>query len=82
MLADDPVLALGRTLARAQASGAPIAAAEALSTDLARERRARAEDRAWRRCAGRAAVGDLPAPAFVLVGIVLVAGLMGSLGLG
>ncbi|MEZ5096297.1 MAG: type II secretion system F family protein [Nocardioides sp.] len=70
MLADDPVLApLGRTLARAQASGAPIAAAvEALSTDLARERRARAEDRA-RGVGVRAALplGICLLPAFVLV---------------
>ena len=82
-VASDPVLApLGRVLARADESGAPVADAVArLSDDLARDARADAEDRA-RSVGVRAALplGLCLLPAFVLVGIVpVVAGLVGPL---
>ena len=82
-LARDPELAaLGRTMARAQATGAPVVAAvERLATDLARAARADTEDRA-RAVGVKAAVplGLCLLPAFVLIGIVpLVAGLVLSL---
>jgi Flp pilus assembly protein TadB len=79
-LARDPELAaLGRTMSRAQATGAPVVAAvERLADDLARASRGGAEDRA-RAIGVKAAVplGLCLLPAFVLVGIVpLVAGLV------
>ena len=82
-LADDPQLGrLGRTLARAQASGAPVVAAvERLAGDLARSGRAEAEERA-RAVGVKAAVplGLCLLPAFLLVGIVpLVVALLASL---
>lgn len=81
-LSADPVLApLGRALARAHESGAPVAAAvERLADDLARRRRADAEDRA-RTVGVRAAVplGLCLLPSFVLLGVVpVVAGLMAT----
>lgn len=84
-LADEPALApLGRTLARAYASGAPVAASvERLADDLARTARAEVEDRA-RAVGVKAAVplGVCLLPAFVLIGIVpLVGGLLSQLGL-
>lgn len=82
-LADDPDLgALGRTLARAHDTGAPVATAvERLADDLGREVRAAAEDRA-RAVGVRAAVplGLCLLPSFLLLGIVpLVAGLAADL---
>jgi Flp pilus assembly protein TadB len=82
-LGRDPELAaLGRTLARAQATGAPVVTAvERLAVDLARAARGGAEDRA-RAIGVKAAVplGLCLLPAFVLIGIVpLVAALMLSL---
>lgn len=82
-LADDPQLGrLGRTLARAQASGAPVVAAvERLADDLARAGRAEAEERA-RAVGVKAAVplGLCLLPAFILVGIVpLVVALLADL---
>lgn len=79
-LARDPELAaLGRTMARAQATGAPVVAGvERLADDLARSSRGAAEDRA-RAIGVKAAVplGLCLLPAFVLIGIVpLVAGLV------
>jgi pilus assembly protein TadC len=72
-LADDPQLGrLGRTLARAQASGAPVVAAvERLADDLAGTARAETEERA-RAVGVKAAVplGLCLLPAFVLIGIV------------
>lgn len=83
-VADDAVLApLGRALARAASSGAPVADVVArLAADLDDRGRAEAEDRA-RAVGVRAAVplGLCLLPAFVLLGIVpLVAGLLRSLG--
>ena len=82
-LAADPELAaLGRTMARAHDSGAPVVrAVERLADDLARRSRAVVEDRA-RAVGVKAAVplGLCLLPAFVLIGIVpLVAGLLGSI---
>lgn len=75
-LTDDPVLApLGRAVARALHSGAPIAAASArLAQDLALEARANAEDRA-RAVGVKAALplGLCLLPSFLLIGIVPVA---------
>ncbi|WP_243060156.1 type II secretion system F family protein [Nocardioides sp. SR21] len=72
-LADDPQLGrLGRALARAQQTGAPVVAAvERLADDLARAARAETEDRA-RAVGVKAAVplGLCLLPAFVLIGIV------------
>ena len=75
-LADDPPLVgLGRTLARAHATGAPVVAAvERLADELSRAGRAEAEDRA-RAVGVQAAVplGLCLLPAFVLIGIVPLA---------
>src|SRR4051812_13470476 len=84
-LSRDPALApLGRTLARAQTTGAPVVAAvERLADELARSARADAEDRA-RAVGVKAAVplGLCLLPAFVLIGIVpVVAALLVDLGL-
>ena len=72
-LSDDPQLGrLGRALARAQESGAPVVAAvERLADDLARSARAETEERA-RAVGVKAAVplGLCLLPAFVLIGIV------------
>lgn len=85
-LADDPELGrLGRALARAQASGAPVVpAVERLADDLARAARAETEDRA-RAVGVKAALplGLCLLPAFVLIGIVpLVVALLTALDLG
>jgi len=85
-LARDPELAvLGRTLARAHVSGAPVAVAIArLGHELEQAARADVEDQA-RQVGVRAAVplGLCLLPAFVLLGIVpLVAGLASTLDLG
>lgn len=85
-LSGDPELAaLGRALARAHATGAPIGAAVArLGHELAQTARADVEDQA-RQVGVRAAVplGLCLLPAFLLLGIVpLVAGLAASLQLG
>lgn len=82
-LGEDPELApLGRALARAHATGAPVVATvERLAEELAARSRAEVEDRA-RTVGVRAAVplGLCLLPAFLLVGIVpLVAGLLGEL---
>ncbi|HET9421891.1 MAG TPA: type II secretion system F family protein [Nocardioides sp.] len=82
-LTHDPELgALGRSLARAHASGTPVVAAvERLADDLASRARAEVEDRA-RAVGVKAAVplGLCLLPAFVLIGIVpLVAGLLAEL---
>jgi Flp pilus assembly protein TadB len=82
-LAADPDLApLGRTLARAQATGAPVVAAVSrLADDLARRSRAEVEERA-RAVGVKAALplGLCLLPAFVLIGIVpLVAALLSTL---
>ena len=82
-LADDPELApLGRTLARAHRTGAPVVAAvERLADELARGARAAVEERA-RAVGVRAALplGLCLLPAFLLLGIVpLVAGLVSSM---
>lgn len=84
-LAAVPSLApLGRTLARAHATGAPVATAvERLADELARSARAEAEEQA-RRVGVKAAVplGLCLLPAFLLIGIVpMVGGLLGGLGL-
>ncbi|TWH04729.1 Flp pilus assembly protein TadB [Nocardioides sp. J9] len=75
-LGTDPELApLGRTLARAQRSGAPVVAAvERLGEELARRGRAEVEDRA-RAVGVRAAVplGLCLLPSFLLLGIVPLA---------
>lgn len=75
-LGDDPELAsLGRTLARAQRTGAPIVAAvERLGAELARRARADVEDRA-RAVGVRAAVplGLCLLPSFLVLGIVPLA---------
>lgn len=79
---DGELAALGRTMARAQMTGSPVVSAvERLATDLARNARGEAEDRA-RAVGVKAAVplGLCLLPAFVLIGIVpLVAGLVTSL---
>jgi Flp pilus assembly protein TadB len=85
-LTQDPELgSLGRTLARAHASGTPVlAAVQRLADDLAARARAEVEDRA-RAVGVKAALplGLCLLPAFVLIGIVpLVAGLLGELSLG
>ncbi|MDI6910564.1 type II secretion system F family protein [Nocardioides sp.] len=82
-LADDPHLGrLGRTLARAHTSGAPVVAAvERLADDLARSARADTEERA-RAVGVKAALplGLCLLPAFVLIGIVpLVVALLATL---
>lgn len=82
-LADDPQLAgLGRTLARAHETGAPVGAAvERLADELSRSQRADTEERA-RAVGVRAAVplGLCLLPAFVLIGIVpLVVALLSDL---
>ena len=73
---------LGRTLARAHATGAPVAIAiERLSDDLRARSRAEVEDRA-RTVGVKAAIplGLCLLPAFLLLGIVpLAAGLLTSL---
>jgi len=83
-LEDDPALApLGRTIGRAQSSGAPVVpAVERLAEDLARRARADVEEQA-RAVGVKAALplGLCLLPAFLLVGIVpLVAGLLAALG--
>ena len=84
-LAADPDLGpLGRTLARAHESGAPVAAAvQRLALELARTAQADVEDRA--RAVGVKAAVPLVLcllPAFVLLGIVpVVAGLLSTLGI-
>lgn len=82
-LADDPQLGrLGRTLARAHATGAPVVASvERLADDLAGAARADTEDRA-RAVGVKAALplGLCLLPAFVLIGIVpLVVALLATL---
>ncbi len=82
-LADDPAIGpLGRTMARAHRSGAPVVGAvDRLSDELARRSRADVEDRA-RAVGVRAAVplGVCLLPAFLLLGIVpLVVGLAKSI---
>lgn len=84
-LADDPELApLGRTLARAHATGASVVpSVERLADDLARRARGEVEDRA-RAVGVKAALplGLCLLPAFLLVGIVpLVVGLLETLAL-
>jgi Flp pilus assembly protein TadB len=84
-LAADPALApLGRALARAHRTGAPVVpAVERLADELARSARAEVEDRA-RAVGVKAAVplGLCLLPAFVLVGIVpVVAALLSTLGI-
>jgi pilus assembly protein TadC len=84
-LAADPSLGpLGRALARAHRTGAPVVpAVERLADELARSARAEVEERA-RAVGVKAAVplGLCLLPAFVLVGIVpVVAALLTSLGL-
>ncbi|TNM38628.1 type II secretion system F family protein [Nocardioides albidus] len=75
-LADDPELGpLGRALARAQRTGAPVVAAvEGLAAELAARARAEVEDRA-RAVGVRAAVplGVCLLPSFLLLGIVPLA---------
>jgi pilus assembly protein TadC len=82
-LTDDPQLAgLGRTLARAHETGAPVVAAvERLADELGRAQRADTEEQA-RAVGVRAAVplGLCLLPAFVLIGIVpLVVALLSDL---
>ena len=84
-LEDDSELApLGRALARAHRTGAPVVAAvEGLGDDLERGARARVEERA-RQVGVRAALplGLCLLPSFLLLGIVpLVAGLVSSMSL-
>lgn len=84
-VARDPDLALlGRAMARAQRSGAPVAATvERLAEELAAAGRAQVEDRA-RAVGVKAAVplGVCLLPSFLLLGIVpTVAGLVSGLGL-
>ena len=84
-VAADPALGpLGRALARAHRTGAPVVpAVERLADELSRSARAEVEDRA-RAVGVKAAVplGLCLLPAFVVIGIVpVVAGLMTSLGL-
>ncbi|MGN0063895.1 MAG: type II secretion system F family protein [Nocardioides sp.] len=83
LLSDDEALGrLGRTLARAELSGASVSSAvDRLADDLARDLHADAEDRA-RRVGVAAAVplGVCLLPAFMLLGIVpTVASLLGQL---
>ena len=82
LVADPELAPLGRTMARAQATGSPVVAAvERLADDLAGSARAAVEDRA-RAVGVKAAVplGLCLLPSFILIGIVpLVAGLLGSL---
>jgi len=82
LAADAELAPLGRTMARAHATGAPVVVAiERLAEDLARSARGAVEDRA-RAVGVKAAVplGLCLLPAFVLIGIVpLVAGLMTTL---
>lgn len=85
-LAADPELAvLGRAMARAQVTGAPVTqAVERLADDLSRSARAEVEERA-RAVGVKAALplGLCLLPAFLLLGIApLVAGLLGALDLG
>jgi len=79
-----PLVALGRTMARAHTTGAPVVAAvERLADELARSGRAESEERA-RAVGVQAAVplGLCLLPAFVLIGIVpLVVALLTSLDL-
>lgn len=84
-LAEDQALApLGRTLARASATGASVlTAVERLAESLAEDARAEVEDRA-RAVGVKAALplGLCLLPSFVLLGIVpVVAGMLGTLGL-
>jgi Flp pilus assembly protein TadB len=83
--ADESLAPLGRTLARAHRTGAPVVAAvERLADELAREARAGVEDRA-RSVGVRAALplGLCLLPAFLLLGIVpLVAGLVSGFAVG
>ena len=84
-LADDPQLGrLGRTLARAHATGAPVVASvERLADDLARTARAETEERA-RAVGVKAALplGLCLLPSFLLIGIVpLVVALLATLAL-
>jgi Flp pilus assembly protein TadB len=84
-LAADPALGpLGRALARAHRTGAPVVpAVERLADELARSARAEVEERA-RAVGVKAAVplGLCLLPAFVLVGIVpVVAALLSTLGI-
>lgn len=84
-LAADPALApLGRTLARAHATGASVVlAVDRLATSLAEDHRGAVEDRA-RAVGVKAALplGLCLLPSFVLLGIVpVVAGMLGTLGL-
>jgi pilus assembly protein TadC len=84
-LATDPALGpLGRALARAHRTGAPVVPAiERLADELGRAARAEVEDRA-RAVGVKAAIplGLCLLPAFVLIGIVpVVAGLLTSLGI-
>jgi Flp pilus assembly protein TadB len=80
--ADAALAPLGRTLARAHRTGAPVVAAvERLADELAQAARAEVEDRA-RAVGVKAAVplGLCLLPAFVLIGIVpVVAGLLSSI---
>ena len=84
LAADASLGSLGRTLARAHATGASVVAAvDRLADELARDSRAAAEDQA-RAVGVKAALplGLCLLPAFVLLGIVpVVAGLLASLGL-
>lgn len=81
---DESLGPLGRTMARAHATGAPVVrSVERLADELAATARADVEDRA-RAIGVKAALplGLCLLPAFVLVGIVpLVAGLLGTVGL-
>lgn len=84
-LVDDPALApLGRALARAHATGAPVATTvERLADDLTRNARAEVEDRA-RAVGVKAAVplGICLLPAFLLLGVIpVVGGLLSNLGI-
>ena len=84
LAADDALGPLGRALARAQVTGAPVVrSVERLADELAASARADVEDRA-RAVGVKAALplGLCLLPAFVLIGIVpLVAGLLGTVGL-
>jgi Flp pilus assembly protein TadB len=82
LAADDVLAPLGRALARAHRTGAPVVTeVERLGEDIARRSRAEVEDRA-RAVGVRAAVplGVCLLPAFLLLGIVpLVAGLAAAI---
>lgn len=84
LASDDALGPLGRALARAQVTGAPVVrSVERLADELAAGARAEVEDRA-RAIGVKAALplGLCLLPAFVLIGIVpLVAGLLGTVGL-